>query len=63
MSAGRSFGEAGAHPLSTSDIYAYTLLDGIETVDERLRFLDVMRTLDAAYLTHVAKKTAVPPPK
>lgn len=56
LSAGRTFGYGVANPIQVSEIEAYLRLLGVESREERLKYLRLVRKLDGVYLQHLSKK-------
>lgn len=52
----QSSGMGGANPILLSEVGAYLSLVGIDTRDERLKYLRIIQRLDTVYLTEAAER-------
>lgn len=59
LSGGRGSGMQGPLPVALSEILSYLHLIGEDRSSERLKLLRIIRNMDAAFLSHIAKKNGV----
>lgn len=57
LNGSRPYGQFGPMPIPIADVHAYLMLVGEDRVEERLRFLSVMQSMDGVFLKHEAERS------